>query len=174
MCLPPVESPLTPAHTAVVPSLNQPVRAYPLRPINEPAVYILGERQGQKVFPGGAPGSGAPGMPERAPSMQGLPPFGNPQAMLAQQNSQMEALERRTQRERDRSASVSAVRCMPVVYWLYSDMHRISDNHILSRPSTSSHASRKTRSMVGHTLLSHISQAEHLAQRRSNPSPQRR
>lgn len=36
--------------------------------------------------------------------------FGNPQAMLAQQNSQMEALERRSrQDQRDRSGSVSAV-----------------------------------------------------------------
>lgn len=32
--------------------LNQPVRAYPLREINEPAVYVVGERAGQKVYPG--------------------------------------------------------------------------------------------------------------------------
>jgi hypothetical protein len=28
------------------------VRAYPLREINEPAVYVVGERAGQKVYPG--------------------------------------------------------------------------------------------------------------------------
>lgn len=31
---------------------NQPVRVYPLRVINEPGVYVAGEKQGQKVFPG--------------------------------------------------------------------------------------------------------------------------
>jgi hypothetical protein len=32
--------------------LNQPVRLYPLREVNEPAVYVVGERAGQKVYPG--------------------------------------------------------------------------------------------------------------------------
>lgn len=102
----------TPSHCiyiAILPSLNQPVRPYPLRPINEPAVFVLGERHGQKVYPQGAPGPG-PGMQERGPSMPSGIAFGNPQAMLAQQNSQMEALERRSrQDQRDRSGSVSAV-----------------------------------------------------------------
>ena len=31
---------------------NQPVRVYPLRVISEPGVYVAGEKQGQKVFPG--------------------------------------------------------------------------------------------------------------------------
>ncbi|KIP02984.1 hypothetical protein PHLGIDRAFT_37652 [Phlebiopsis gigantea 11061_1 CR5-6] len=85
----------------IIPSLNQPVRPYALRPANEPAVFVLGERAGQKVFP--------PGMADRGqPGPMGIP-FGNPQAaMLAQQNSQMEALERRNRQERDRSASVTA------------------------------------------------------------------
>ncbi|EKM49832.1 uncharacterized protein PHACADRAFT_33381 [Phanerochaete carnosa HHB-10118-sp] len=90
----------------VIPSLNQPVRSYPLRTINEPAVFIAGERSGQKVFPGGGPGP----MPDRSGSMppgaMGMP-FGNPQVMLQQQNASMEALERRSQRERDRSGSVT-------------------------------------------------------------------
>lgn len=90
----------------VIPSLNQPVRSYPLRPINEPSVFIAGERSGQKVFPGGTPGP----MPDRSGSMppgaMGMP-FGNPQVMLQQQNANMEALERRSQRERDRSGSVT-------------------------------------------------------------------
>jgi hypothetical protein len=32
--------------------LNQPVRVYPLREVNEPAVYVVGDRAGQKVYPG--------------------------------------------------------------------------------------------------------------------------
>jgi len=32
--------------------LNQPVRVYPLREVNEPAVYVAGERAGQKIYPG--------------------------------------------------------------------------------------------------------------------------
>ena len=99
-----------------MPSLNQPVRPYPLRPINEPAVFVLGERQGQKVFPpGGPPG---PGMQERG---QSIPPnigFGNPQAMLAQQNNQMEAMERRSRQERDRSGSITGVSFGGACDWL--------------------------------------------------------
>ncbi|KAJ3555780.1 hypothetical protein NM688_g2382 [Phlebia brevispora] len=92
----------------IIPSLaGQSVRSYPLRPYNEPAVFVLGDRQGQKVYPGGLPG---PGGVERSgsipPNVMGMG-FGNPQAMLAQQNNAMEALERRSQRERDRSASMS-------------------------------------------------------------------
>jgi len=106
----------------IVPSLNQPLRAYPLRQPNEPAVYVLGEKMGQKVpvAPGPGPMGGVPtpGGDGRGP----LPPgaiggmgmnFGmgmgaNPQALLAQQNSAMEALERRTQRERERTANMAA------------------------------------------------------------------
>jgi hypothetical protein len=39
---------------------NQPVRVYPLRAINEPGVYVAGEKQGQKVFAG--PGGQGMGM----------------------------------------------------------------------------------------------------------------
>lgn len=96
------------SYSAIQSSLgNTPVRSYPLRPYNEPAVFVLGDRQGQKV---NYPNIG--GLAERG---QAIPPnvmgmgFGNPQALLAQQNSNMEAIERRNQRERDRSASMSQV-----------------------------------------------------------------
>lgn len=53
---------------AIMPSLNQPVRSSPLRAVNEPAVYVMGEKQGQKVFPGGGSGSGrGPSAVDRAP-----------------------------------------------------------------------------------------------------------
>ncbi len=85
--------------------MNQPARNYPLRSVNEPAVYVMGERQGQKIFPNAAgpgpvsipPAAERPGMNYGMPGM-GMP--GNPQAMLAHQNSNMDALDRRAQRER--------------------------------------------------------------------------
>ncbi|KAI0793053.1 hypothetical protein BC629DRAFT_1592965 [Irpex lacteus] len=87
----------------IVPSLNQPIRSYPLRPMNEPAVYVIGPRQGQKVHQNGAAPGPMPG-PDR-----GMPPigFGDPQAMLAQRNNAMEALERRNRAERERSGSMA-------------------------------------------------------------------
>ena len=94
---------------AIIPSLNQPPRNYPLRPVNEPAIYVMGERQGQKVFPGAAGAGPIPMTPAgERPGMNypGMPAMGiprNPQGMLAHQNSQMEALERRAQRERGMS-----------------------------------------------------------------------
>ncbi|KAL4075107.1 hypothetical protein V8B97DRAFT_1867668 [Scleroderma yunnanense] len=119
--------------TQIVPSLpTVPVRQYPLRPITEPSVYIMGEKAGQKVYP---PGSGPP-PPPQAPPM-GMPPqptgmnppgmnpqviglnqqpMGiNPQAMIAQQNNTMEALERRRERERarERGSSMSGQRPGP-------------------------------------------------------------
>ncbi|KAH9850151.1 hypothetical protein C2E23DRAFT_326816 [Lenzites betulinus] len=102
--------------TPIIPSLNQPVRNYPLRPVNEPAVYVMGEKQGQKVFPGpNVPGAGrVPSVVDRAPApdmgmgygMPGMSVPGNPQALLAHQNSNMDALEKRALR--DRSASMSS------------------------------------------------------------------
>ncbi|KAG1890347.1 hypothetical protein F4604DRAFT_1643985 [Suillus subluteus] len=80
----------------IVPSLlNNPVRHYPLRQITDPPIYVIGERAGQKAFPHPA-----------GPHQGGIPQVGmNPQAMIAQQNSNMEALERRRERERARDAS---------------------------------------------------------------------
>ncbi|KAF9046513.1 hypothetical protein BJ165DRAFT_1472230, partial [Panaeolus papilionaceus] len=84
--------------------MNQPVRAYPLRNVNEPPMFVIGERAGQKALPsgqGGAGGGGPPGM-----ISIGNMSMSQQQAMLAQQNSQMESLERRRERAmRERSAS---------------------------------------------------------------------
>ncbi|KAI0698158.1 hypothetical protein BC835DRAFT_1269341 [Cytidiella melzeri] len=91
---------------AIVPSLNQPIRSYPLRQPNDPAVFVLGPRQGQKVYPNGG-GPGAMGGPDR-----GMGHFGDPQAMLAQRNSAMDAIERRNRAERERSGSM-ATRAAP-------------------------------------------------------------
>ena len=90
---------------AIVPSLNQPIRSYPLRPLNEPAIFVIGPRQGQKVYPNGNAPAPLPG-PDR-----GMPPigFGDQQAMLAQRNNAMEALERRNRAERERSSSMAGV-----------------------------------------------------------------
>ncbi|KAL0577158.1 hypothetical protein V5O48_004835 [Marasmius crinis-equi] len=94
----------------IMPSLmNQPVRAYPLRPINEPALFIAGEKMGQKVYPPGAgpppggrggPGPGMPGAPGMPMNMH------QQQAMLAQQNNRMEMMDgRRDQRGRTGSTA---------------------------------------------------------------------
>ena len=83
---------------------------YPLRPVNEPAIFVMGEKAGQKVYQPGAnvsrpnPGPMAPpGVPIN---------FAQQHAIVAQQNSAMEALERRRERERarERSGSTTAVR----------------------------------------------------------------
>jgi len=93
--------------TQILPALNQPVRTYPLRVVNEPSVYVAGEKMGQKVYP---PGAGAMhGIPPAVPPMQpGMPMnFSQQQAMVAQQNSSMEMLERRREQERARNRSGS-------------------------------------------------------------------
>ncbi|KAH9060213.1 hypothetical protein EDB87DRAFT_1577123 [Lactarius vividus] len=83
------------------PLQTQPVRQYPLRPHNEPAVFVLGERQGQRIPAGPI----TAGMPPNVGVGVGIGVGGRPdaQAMLAQQNREMEALERRSQRERSAS-----------------------------------------------------------------------
>lgn len=91
---------------AIPPALNQPIRSYPLRQYNEPAVFVLGERQGQKVYTNsGPPGDRGPGMPSGPMSMG----YANPQIMLAQQNSAMNEMERRARAERERSGSMAGV-----------------------------------------------------------------
>lgn len=84
-------------------------------------MYVMGEKLGQKVYPNvGVPPAGI-AVAERQQSIppaamaMGLPfggaVGGNAQALLAQQNSNMEALERRSQRERSTSMNtVSVVR----------------------------------------------------------------
>src|SRR6266700_1584639 len=78
--------------------MNQPVCAYPLRTVNEQGVFVAGEKSGQKSYPGG-PMHGASGPFPTAPI--GMPMnFSQQQALLAQQNGALEALERRRERER--------------------------------------------------------------------------
>jgi hypothetical protein len=101
--------------SAIPPPLQaQPVRQYPLRQHNEPAVFVLGERQGQRVPPSGPVG----GMPPNVGGVGGGMGMGvggraDAQAMLAQQNREMEALERRSQRER--SGSMNPAQVCPVI-----------------------------------------------------------
>ncbi|RDB14897.1 SWI/SNF and RSC complexes subunit ssr4 [Hypsizygus marmoreus] len=85
--------------TQILPALmNQPVRSYPLRNVNEPSVYVSGDKVGQKIYaPGSAP---PPPMPMNMGPMQH-------QAMVAQQNTNMEMLERRREQERARQRSAS-------------------------------------------------------------------
>ena len=71
---------------AVNPALNQPTCSYPLQPVNLPAVFIAGEKVGQKVLPrtpGGPPAGNVPGaMPGGIPpGMQGNLPGGMPGGM---------------------------------------------------------------------------------------------
>jgi len=91
----------------VSPALQaQPVRQYPLRQHNEPAIFVLGERQGQRVPPSGPVGGMPPNVGVGAAGIGvGMGVGGRPdaQAMLVQQNREMEALERRSQRERSGS-----------------------------------------------------------------------
>ena len=92
----------------IIPAMNQPVRTYPLRAVHEPSVYVAGDKMGQKVYP---PGSGPmhgvppPGPPMSQPGM--VMNFNQQQAMVAQQNTNMEILERRREQERARNRSGS-------------------------------------------------------------------
>lgn len=80
--------------------ISQPGRTYPLRPINEPGTFVLGDRAGQKVY---ADGSRPPASNPAAmnPNMNAMAMPMNQQAMLAQQNREMTAYDRR-QQPRDR------------------------------------------------------------------------
>lgn len=53
----------SPQPQPIMPQLaSQPVRSYPLRPVTEPPMFVLGDKQGQKVFPPNAGGMhGGPG-----------------------------------------------------------------------------------------------------------------
>ncbi|KAJ6478514.1 hypothetical protein C8R47DRAFT_1138590 [Mycena vitilis] len=88
----------------IVPALNQPVRSYPLRIYNEAQVYVMGEKAGQKVYP---PNAGPPG----GGGMGGMPmgmPFNSQQAMVAQQNNNMNMLDRRREQEQRARAGSNA------------------------------------------------------------------
>ncbi|KAF7370962.1 SWI/SNF and RSC complexes subunit ssr4 [Mycena sanguinolenta] len=93
--------------TQIAPNLmNQPVRSYPLRIYNEPSVYVVGEKAGQKVFPPGA-GPHPGGMGNMPMGMGGF----NQQQAMAQQNNNMALLERRREQEqRARAAAAGNAR----------------------------------------------------------------
>ncbi|KAJ7807300.1 hypothetical protein B0H14DRAFT_2873734 [Mycena olivaceomarginata] len=88
----------------IVPALmNQPVRTYPLRVFNEPAVYVVGDKAGQKVYP--------PGAGPQTGGMGGMPMgmgFNPQQAMVARQNNDMALLERRREQEQRARAGSNA------------------------------------------------------------------
>ncbi|KAG7445710.1 uncharacterized protein BT62DRAFT_981111 [Guyanagaster necrorhizus] len=83
--------------------LNQPIRVYPLRPVTEPAVFVCGDKTGQKVYPPGM----APGPNVGMGMGMGIGMNMQQQAMLAQQNNNMEILERKRERERARERGAS-------------------------------------------------------------------
>jgi hypothetical protein len=102
--------------SAIPPALQaQPVRQYPLRQHNEPAVFVLGERQGQRVPPAGPVGGMPPNLGVGAGVGVGVGGRPDAQAMLVQQNREMEALERRNQRERSASMNPVPVRHVPAI-----------------------------------------------------------
>lgn len=74
----------------IIPSLmSQPIRTYPLRSVQEASVFVAGEKAGIKVPPTGPPGPMGMGN-------MGLPMnIHQQQAMLAQQNNNMEMLDRK-------------------------------------------------------------------------------
>jgi hypothetical protein len=101
--------------------MNQPVRSYPLRTVNEPSVYVTGEKAGAKVYPPGGPQmhGGPGGSSSMPPTTIGLSMnLNQQQAMISQQNNAMESLERRRERERerervrDRTGSTAGVRTL--------------------------------------------------------------
>lgn len=95
--------------------MNQPVRAYPLRTVNEPSVYVMGEKAGTKVYPSGGPQ--IPQMHSAPGGSASMPPttiglgmnLNQQQAMIAQQNNTMESLERRRDRDRRETSSTAGV-----------------------------------------------------------------
>jgi hypothetical protein len=113
-------------HTVILPQFaSQPVRSYPLRPVTEPAMFVLGDKQGQKVFPQGAGMHGGPGGP--GPAMGGGPMPGGPMpggpmpggpgfphsaqaAALINRNNAMEQLERKRAREWEKEKAAAAAR----------------------------------------------------------------
>lgn len=102
---------------------GQPVRTYPLRPVNEPAMYVAGENMGRKVpVPSMA---GHPGRPPVHPmgaqsTMPGMVGIGggvqHQAAMLAHQNREMEAMDRR--QVRDRAGAMPVHTVSEVCFWV--------------------------------------------------------
>jgi hypothetical protein len=70
----------------------------------------MGERQGQRVPPSGPVGGMPPNVGAGVAVGMGVGGRPDAQAMLVQQNREMEALERRSQRERSSSMNPAQVR----------------------------------------------------------------
>ncbi|KII91012.1 hypothetical protein PLICRDRAFT_28867 [Plicaturopsis crispa FD-325 SS-3] len=139
----------------IVPSLlNQPVRQYPLRHVSEPLVFVAGERQGQKVPP-----SGQPPQPHHP-----VPPF-NAQAMLAQQNSNMEALERRAREQRGRERSGSMGQRPPQARVIEDDDSADEADHISARTLAA------TRYRRNHELMSEVFQHAAFGEKHTQTPP---
>lgn len=81
------------------------MRAYPLRAVNEPHMYVLGEKAGQKVY-ASQQQSHTTGMPTALGTVPTA--MQHQAALLAAQSREMEALERR--QARDRNANMAGVR----------------------------------------------------------------
>ena len=142
--------------TAIPPALHaQPVRHYPLHPVNEPAVFVLGEKAGQKVMLSQGPPvpPGVPGPPPQAPPNANFGGRGDPQAMIVHQNREMEVLERRSQR--DRSGSMSQVRSAKHIYYSYAMEESVPMSYGLESTAASS-ANRRGRlsRCVGNLMFS--------------------
>lgn len=88
--------------------IHQPVRAYPIRPPQEPPVFVLGEKAGQKIYPMGHPqhhGHGHPHAHMGHPGQHmGHPghPLDRQQALMAV-GSQNAAMESALRREKERA-----------------------------------------------------------------------
>ncbi|KZT22804.1 hypothetical protein NEOLEDRAFT_1180554 [Neolentinus lepideus HHB14362 ss-1] len=88
------------------PAFNQPVRPYPLRPINEPSIFVcMGDKFGHQVYP---PGTGPPAGGVNYAGGIAIPPGTNQQALLAQQRARMEGLEAKRQLDGNAAAAAAA------------------------------------------------------------------
>ncbi|KAF9783168.1 hypothetical protein BJ322DRAFT_1008233 [Thelephora terrestris] len=127
------------------PALNQPTRSYPLQPVNLPAVYIAGDKVGQKVLQGTA--GGPPGVPP--PMGMGYPVPATTQSMLAQQNRQMEALERRNAEQRARGS-------MNAVCPLLGTVVVLADTCVLEKEMISTRTLALTRFQRNHEFMDEV------------------
>jgi len=125
---------------SIAPGLNTPVRSYPLAPSNQPMVYVLGEKAGQKV-------PVQPPQQQPAPGMGGMNYPNTAQSMLAHQNRQMEAVERRNAEQRVRSSSVNNRQNAPP---------QIDEQEDLDKESISTRTLALTRFRRNHEFMDEI------------------
>ncbi|KAJ7282056.1 hypothetical protein C8J57DRAFT_1299320 [Mycena rebaudengoi] len=141
----------------IIPGMaDRPVRQYPLRTVNEPSVYVMGDKQGQKVY---NPATGPPPPPG---GMGGMPMGMNftPQQLVAQQNSSMALLERR--REQEQRARTGNATRQPRV----EDEDSGDENDNISTRSLS-----LTRYRRNHDIMAEV--FAHAAYGEKNPPPPR-